>query len=232
MRYRHLYWMAVVRWFPAIVIGGALLARTSAGRAEITSWKLSNGSESAAGGVLADWSREIADEYELLIKHSQSGGPRQILMDFTTDTPDDPKITSINQVENDSDCSWIGYSIKVTLVTTSELTAYLISNQAVTNPTGWTAKITQPLAPKGLNGSGQYEYAGLIDLAGGTPVGNGDELDFTYLLTFAGSTSYHAIQDITPVPVPESSVFDMLAGAIVMLLLGNGAARQTNIKAN
>lgn len=211
MKSRHRYWMAIARRFPAVAIVCAFLAWTSAGKAEIISWQCYDGPD-AMGSAQADWSCESADAYNLRTKRSQSGGPGRIQLDFTTDTPDDPKINFINEVENDSDFAWTGYSIKFTLDTPTQLTTCLLSNEKVNGPDGWTITITQQLTPKGLNASGRYEYMGLIDLVGGAPIGIGGELDFRYALIFAGSTSYTAIQDVTTIPEPGT-----------LMLLGMGA---------
>jgi hypothetical protein len=144
---------------------------------------------------------------------------------FTTNTVGDPKITFNNQIENDTASPWASYVVIVTLDTNAALTgdAFTLSNAAVTSPEGWTAAITG--APRYV-GSGPgaygYEYSASIGFTGGAPVGNGDELDFSYKIIFAGATGYQAIQTMMPtsaVPEPGMSIL-ALSG-----LLGLAATR-------
>jgi hypothetical protein len=201
------------------------LTWAAVGRAEITAWQCDPGGSDATG-VQVDWNRESEDAYQLHIQRSQSTAAGPTLLDFATDTPDDPKITSINEVLNDTTAAWIGYHLTVTLNTPDPLTSYYLDQLSVSNPSDWTATITQPMTAVGQNAAGQYEYVGRIDLAGGTPVGTGGELDFRYALIFAGSTMYHAIQEQSPEfaadpgtsPVSEPSTFVLAAlGAIGLL---------------
>ena len=160
---------------------------------------------------------EGTDTYNFNMQAHQSVGPGGMIVDFTTDTVDDPTIKSINEVTNDTAVAWTGYLVNVTLDAATPLTSYNISSPTVTNPGDWTATIPQPLASVGMNGS-QYEYVGTIDMEGGTPVTNGGNLDFSYKLSFAGATAYHAIQDQTAIDPPADTAPE--PGTLV--LLGTG----------
>jgi hypothetical protein len=214
------------RTFCAFAALCMILSWVAVGRAEITAWQCDPGASDTTG-VQVDWNRESEDAYQLHIRRSQSTSTGPTLLDFATDTPDDPKITSINEVGNDTDATWVGYHLVVTLNTPVPLTSYSLGQLTISNPTDWTAAITQPMTAVGQNTAGQYEYVGQIDLTGGTPVGAGGELDFRYALVFAGSTMYHAVQEQSPVfaanpgtnPVPEPSTF-VLASLGALGLLG------------
>lgn len=207
--------------FPTTTLLGVFLAWASVAQADIITWNCDNDHDGAINCVQTGWQYDGGTQtYKLNIQGDQFWGPGHMVMDFTTDTVGDPTITFINQVQNDTTFAWTGYLINLTLDAATPLTSYSVSNLAVTNPGNWTATITQPLTYTGVNGSGQYEYVGHIDFEGGTPVGNGNELDFSYKVTFAGSTSYHAIQEMSPVPEPG------MIAVLVSGLLGLFVARR------
>jgi hypothetical protein len=129
---------------------------------------------------------------EFSIAGKQCWGPGHILGTITTDTPLDPTIKIINSIDNDTGFSWTDFQVDLSMNTT-----FTISNAAVTLPTGWTASVTQPTLVGG-------EYVGQIMYSGGTPVAVNDSLDFSYKMTFAGSTSYSYCQTLTPIPEPVS----------------------------
>jgi hypothetical protein len=220
MKTYHRHLMVSARMLSAVAIVCTFLTWSSVVKAEILSWQCDNGSDVAADGALTDWSQENADAYKLSTKHSQSGGSGRMSLDFTTDTPEDPTITFNPEVENDSDAPWSGYSVVFTLDTTTSLTIFELKDVNVANPSGWTSTLTQ-LVYQGLNGSGKYEYVGRIDLTGGTQVGIGDVLNFSYVLKFAGSTRYSTTQDMEPVPVtvPEPGILMLLGMSAFGLLL-------------
>lgn len=129
-------------------------------------------------------------------------GPGQMGGTITTSDPLDPTLTIANSIDNDSSFAWTGY-----LVNVSMNTSFTILSAGVSAPPGWTASITQPGAPvAGI-------YTGVINYVGGTPVAiapaPNSQLDFTYQVTFSGSTSYSLTESVTP--VPEPATFSLLA---------------------
>ncbi len=205
--------------FGIVLVVSMALTCVGTVKAGILSLSCASDDDGAINGVQTGWNYQGSDTYNVNIKGNQLRGPGAMVMDFTTDTPDDPTIKSINQVENDTDLAWTGYLIDVTLDVPSLLTTYSISNPIV-SPSDWTAVITtQPVAYTGT----QYEYKEEIELDGGTPIGTNDELDFSYNITFAGVTTYHAIQEQTPISadpvlVPEPSMLVLLAVGAAGLL--------------
>jgi len=211
------------RW-AAVAVAAAILGWTSGARAETVAWDSPPGNGGPVGSLQGGSSLDGADAYDLSIQSDQLCGPTHILLSLPTDSPNDPTIKSINDVINDTGAAWGAYEVELILDAGSALTPnYSISAPTVTSPDNdWTATITQPLAYVGINSGGQYVYQGSLLYAAGTPVASGEELDFSYIFTFAGSPSYTAIQEQTPLPVNDSvpepssvALFDI--GAMVFL---------------
>jgi hypothetical protein len=115
------------------------------------------------------------------------------------DTPSDPSLTIGGSVDNDTGFAWSGYQIRIFMDR-----PFTLSNVGVGPvPGDWTFTTTGP-AP---GGSPTYysgtQYEAEIHYAGGTPVPVGGELDFSYKLTFVGSTQYGFTTEMTPVPEPS-----------------------------
>jgi len=147
-------------------------------------------------------------------------GPAQMSGTITTSDPTDPTLTIANAIDNDSSFPWSGYIVNVSMGT-----SFTILSAGVTAPPGWTASITQPGAPvAGV-------YTGMISYLGGTPVAiapaANSELDFTYQVTFSGSTSYSLTESVTPVPEPAALSLLALGG---LLLGGKAVARRRHSK--
>ncbi len=139
-----------------------------------------------------------------------------------TGDPTDPTLTLSSAVNNDSGQMWVGYQVDVIL---SSLFAFVAPSPSVNNPPNNDWVVAGVIAPT-LQVSGPYtgDYLGTINLAGGTPVGIGDELDFSYSIQFTGSSSYALTQSVTPevAPVPEPGT----AGLLAMGLLLGGSVRR------
>lgn len=128
-----------------------------------------------------------------------------------TSDPTDPTLTLSSAVNNDSGQIWIGYQVDVIL---SSFYTFVTPDPTVNNPPNNDWIVASVFAPT-LQVSGPYagDYLGTIDFAGGTPVGIGDELDFSYSIHFVGSSSYALTQSVTPevAPVPEPGTATLLA---------------------
>ncbi len=115
-----------------------------------------------------------------------------VLGTITTDTAEDPMLIMSNSMDNDTGLAWIAYHVNVSMDS-----PFTISNDNVTLPADWSSTITsQPV----LVGS---SYVGQIDYTAGTPVANGDTLNFGYTIEFSGATMYSFCQELIPVSVPE-----------------------------
>jgi len=127
-----------------------------------------------------------------------------VLGAVTTDTPEDPIIWVRNTVGNDMAFNWTDFHIEVTM-------DKVFSILATGAPTNWTTVVTAPALQ--LDGT----YLGKIDYyqSTGSPIAIGDDGEFDYKLSFAGSIAYN--QQMTPTPEPLTAVL-LAGGALVTLL--------------
>ncbi len=213
--------------FSTIAFLFVALAWASLAKAEIQSWNCDNDGDGAINCKQTGWGWDgSSGEWDLNVTGDQFWGPGHMLMNFTTNNGDDPTIKAANFVTNDTPVAWTGYLVDLTVYTNTAVSSTSIPSAAVTSPGDWLLPtVTQPtggyIGPTLVNGQYyNYEYTGSIDFEGGTPVGNGDELDFNYKMSFTGATSYYAVQAMTPIPntVPEPSTLALLGiGAIGVL---------------
>jgi hypothetical protein len=198
----------------AIVV---LLAWSSVGKAGIIGLNGADDGDGAVSctGIWLDPNLETPSKSgELSLNGTQAWGPGHIVGAIDTNSNEDPTIKYINSITNETTFAWNGYIVDYTLqsritdITGGEL--FL-----VTDPTGWTGTITQPLAyvtDVTIGGVTYKEYKGQITYLGGTPVEIGSDLDFTYSLkNLTGSTKYIYTQEMTPIPEPSTLVLLSMA---------------------
>jgi hypothetical protein len=119
-----------------------------------------------------------------------------------SDTDLDPTVTVRNTIDNDTGFDWTGYHVNVFMNTNFSLAAATIYPD--TSEPGWTGSIT--VSPAVWNGS---EYEAQADYVGGSPILDGETIDFSYMMTFTGSVQY--CQQMIPIPEP---------GTVILLLSG------------
>jgi len=149
-------------------------------------------------------------------------GPEQMGGTILTSSAIDPTLTINDQINNSSGVAWSGFVLDVFMSTTFSIA---LSASPVANPSGWTGDIT--IAPHFDAGSGQFMSQ--IVFSGGTPVSpNASDpsnlLNFTYQVSFSGSTSYSFTEQATAVPVPEPGAWGLWT--IGSLLLGFRACKR------
>jgi hypothetical protein len=144
------------------------------------------------------------DDNTMIIAGNQYWAPGSILATFDT-CVDDPTVKVINSIDNDTGLTWSGYHVDVSMDRT-----FSISDALGSTPGDWTGSITQQPVPVGS------VWVGQLDFSAGTPVANGGTLEFSYKITFGGSSHYNYNQDMTPVPEPGSIV--LLVGGLLGLL--------------
>jgi hypothetical protein len=187
----------------SIVLGGLMFC--SVGKANITGVTYADDGDGAVVCPLYTWNGSAAD-LSAPIYGDQYWGPAHVVGTITTDTADDPNLILGSAIDNDTSFAWTAYHVNVYMNNPFTLSAVSVSNVPIGD---WTAGITQ--APV-WNGS---QYEGQLDFTSGTPVAIGDELDFSYKLSFAGATSYSFTQEM--IPVPESNTFTFLVAGSLCL---------------
>jgi hypothetical protein len=126
-----------------------------------------------------------------------------ILGDIVVPTNDDPKLTLLHDIDNDTLLTWTDYHAEVTMSK-----EFSFDNVSVAN-TGWTYQITQPTLQSG-------NWIGTIDYYAGDTVAPGYTLSFGYRMTFSGSASF--CEALTPT-VPEPGTLALLACGLFGLLI-------------
>lgn len=127
----------------------------------------------------------------------------------TTDSEEDPILTIINTIDNDTGFVWTGYIVNIYMNKT-----FSIPWATVYVPEDWTTAITQPQPI----GGGQY--MGTVTYSAGTPLAPGQTLAFGYQLSFVGSVQF--TQEM--IPVPEPATLALLAVGGLMIWRGRRAA--------
>jgi len=125
----------------------------------------------------------------------------QVAGSVQTDTVLDPTLLRGNYMNNDTGQSWGGYSDVLTMQV-----PFTIGSVNISAPGDWSYTVIVPTLVGG-------QYQGSIQFSGGTAIGAGGELDFSYTLTFGGSMQYNINEQLTPTIVPEP-------GTMSLLLLG------------
>lgn len=136
--------------------------------------------------------------YNLGMTGIQNEGPAHVEGEFITDTPEDPIVWIMEDVDNNTGFTWTGYEFKVYMDKT-----FSISNAMA--PAGWNFVITQPtsghLFPHTTN---TYGWMGLVMFTStpGNEIANGDMGSFAVRLNFAGTVAFCTEQ--TPIPEPAT----------------------------
>jgi hypothetical protein len=152
---------------------------------------------------------------------TQYGNPAHMLGWMDATDPLDPTLTLGNSVNNDSGLTWLGYQVNVIM---SIPFSFTTPGPTVNNPPAsdwYIAGVVTPVLQVGGPYVGLYE--GTLFFNAGTPVGIGDELDYLYSISFAGSTHYSFTQEAfayeTMVPEPSALVLGGLGGLMFALRL-------------
>jgi hypothetical protein len=196
----------------SIVLGGLTCFGA---KANITDVTYASDGDGAIVCPVYTWSGS-ATEYDAPIYGDQYWGPAHVEGCITTDTTEDPTLILGSAIDNDTSFAWTAYQVNVYMNNN-----FTLSAANVTLPADWTLASIQLTAVPVVSPHGSYE-AQLV-FTSGTPVAVGDELDFSYKISFSGSTSYSFTQEMIPVPEPGTIGF-LAAGAL--LLAGFGTARQ------
>ena len=195
------------RYISAILCVFLFLFAVSTVNASIVSW---NCDDDGDGAIVMNDSlttlNPIGEEYELSLTGVQSWFPAHVEGDFTTDTPLDPIVRIIEDVQNDTTFAWSDYHITIGM---SQTFSFVSSGTLA--PAGWTA-VLSPVTAGYMPNGGPMGYVGTIDYyqSAGDAIAIGDIGTFGFKVSFLGSIAFSTEQ----IPTPEPTT---------ILLLGLGA---------
>jgi hypothetical protein len=133
----------------------------------------------------------------LTMAGTQYSAPGEMVGTVTT-SGGDPTLYLGSAVNNDTSFAWTSYQVNVYMAV--PFTFYGTPN--VSSPfSDWSFAVIAPTYQPG----GEFPaepYEGTIDLTSGTPIAIGDELGFSYAISFSSSTDYAFTQEMIPVPEP------------------------------
>jgi len=147
-----------------------------------------------------------------------------MLGEITTDSPLDPTLYLGGSIDNDTGQAWLGYTINVML---SQNFSFAPTFPSVDNPlepgTGFVAALNQPVLQNSGPWNGYWMGTIIYSQGAGSPIGVGQQMDFAYSITFAGSMSFSYCQEMIPsytyIPEPSAIVLAGLGGLAFALRL-------------
>ena len=178
-------------WIAAI-LAALIVVPSARATSNITNlWSMPVSGDAATGVVEADGLG--SPDIFLSVSGSLSGNSGARSWGMNADNADDPTLTLNNSIDNDTLFIWTEYVVTVTM---NQMFTFG-STPTVNVPSDWTVYLIQPTGPD-VNG----RYSGVVDLVGGTPVNPGQTLDYTYSVSFSGSTCYSITESVHVVPEP------------------------------
>jgi len=179
-------------------------------------------------GTGSIWCDDVYDSAspDLLTIYGTQTGPTGGMSGWvTTDSPGDPSLTLAHSINNDSGQNWTAYVVDVFMGVDFSFSGYTASN-----PAGWAGQVA--IAPQQVSPN-QWMGELVYSENGGPPVNStsGDPnnvLDFSYTVTFSGSTLYTITEQVTAVPEPGSPSLFVAGGCL--LAAGTVAGRKTQLQ--
>lgn len=187
-----------------------VLAATTIAQAKITAWNCADDGDGAIVMQPGQWTviNEAVGtpaEYRLDISGVQEWYPAHVQGDFTTDTPEDPIVWIVEQVENQTDFIWTDYHIDIGMTKPFSIIG-------VVAPPDWTWAITQPVGGQPIPNGGTG-WLGSVDYYAGTPIQIGQSGQFGLVISFLGSVEFCTEQ----IPTPEPASLVLLALGSLLL---------------
>jgi hypothetical protein len=194
------------RRFITILFSILFLLVATTVNASIVSWNCDDDGDGAIVMGAPTWVDNGGGDYTLSMSGAQYWAPGHVAGSFTTDTPGDPTVRIIEDVQNDTGFAWSDYHIAIGMTQT-----FSFVSSGLLAPIGWTAVVTAPSYPQTMPNGGTG-WVGMIDYyqSAGSVVAIGDVGTFGFKVSFDGSIQYCTQQYPTPEPT-------------TILLLGLGA---------
>jgi hypothetical protein len=139
----------------------------------------------------------------------QEWGPAHVEGDFITNTPEDPIVWIMEDVENSTSFTWTGYEFNIYMNKT-----FTISN--ATAPTGWNYTVTAPTSGHTFPHSTETGWMGsvMFNSTSGNEIEIGETGTFGVRINFAGTVAFCTEQ--TPIPEPATLAILGLGGLALL----------------
>jgi hypothetical protein len=179
----------------------AVLASCSFSQASITNAVFQSSDKTKLNDTLWSWYPQKGSTDPLMSLSAAQYQAGSVTGTIYSDTALDPTLTRGNDVLNDTGFAWGAYTVDITMAQTFTISAVSVSAPV----TGWGSfTLLQPVLSGG-------SYVGHIDFSGPAIANDGSELDFSYKVSFVGSTQYTITETFTPIAVPEPGTLGLAA---------------------
>jgi hypothetical protein len=150
-----------------------------------------------------------AEGYSLELICTQNWYPGHLQGDFITDTPEDPTVSLVQIITNDTDFVWTDYHITIGMPQPFSIVGAF-------GPTDWTWNVTPATDRLALPGhpTPRTCWVGTIHYYAGSPIPIGGSGRFGFVVSFEGTVSFCTEQIPTPEP---TSVLLLALGALTVL---------------
>jgi hypothetical protein len=194
-----------MRVFVLIVLATVLYCSPSRASITTASWW-----DDGDGALQCSWTNLTlsgdAQSGTLSMSGVQNWGPGHMVGWIQTTGGEDPTLTLASSIQNDTNFAWTAYIVNVYMNNT-----FSLSSAGVTVPPDWSVtSVVQPSSPL-VGGPFNGDYEGTINLSSGTPVAIGNDIAFSYELSFSGASEFNFTQEVIPVGVPEPGAFALVA---------------------
>jgi hypothetical protein len=204
--------------FRTLLVVLALVVFASIGKADIATWYCADDGD----GVITcprenvSWLDLGQGEYEMGFDGVHNDWDYGHMVGwFDLGADGDPAIKVINSIDNDTGWDWTDYHVNISMSIPFDILTGAFNGPKVTLPNDWPTNLINVVQPT-LVGS---QYVGSVDYYAGTPVPDGQTLEFSYKISFVGEPLGHYTYVQEMIPTPEPGTFVLVACGLLGLFV-------------